>query len=95
MGRILSALINGRPLPAAAMDGKTNSWGCYFVASPEEGLSLTLVLPAGDTPQLRIIDQLDGLPSLEGAAPEPRPADLMPTPTLPFDSSTLVGRTYP
>ena len=55
---------------------------------------MTLKLAVAGPVRINLIDQTDWLPSFPGMAITPRSADVMPTPFLFFDSSTLVRKTF-
>lgn len=92
--RILGSAVNGReiePRPAGMPD---SPWALYYVGDSRDGVDLSLVLRRGERPAFRVVDQSDGLPSLDESRFPARPARFMPSPALMLDSSTLVGKTF-
>lgn len=55
-------------------------------------IELTLKVPASQTPTLKVVDVTETLP--EFLSFRPRPPELMPSPALRFDSSTLASKTF-
>ena len=99
--RVLDASVNGKKIPSRGRrsnrEGRpadARSWQLTYVGLPREGITLTLTVPASQTPTLRVVDQSDGLPDVPGLVVRPRPQDRMPSPRVLFDSSTLVSRTF-
>ncbi len=93
-GEIRHAKLNGKPLAPGAGAGGAARWALVYSGLPKEGLDLTLEVSAREPLAIRVTDQTDGLPSLDGIQIHPRPESLMPSPTAPFDSSTLVSKTF-
>jgi len=93
-GRILGALINGKEVTAQPGGENDGGWGVYYVGAPDSTVELTLVTRREEKLSLRVVDQSDGFPASGGAPYPPRPPDLMPSPALIFDSSTLVSRVF-
>jgi hypothetical protein len=94
---VVAATLEGRKVQVNEMDKRNKVWGLVYLALPTEGIELDLTLNASETPQLTVIDQSDGLPSIPGFHFEPRPSDRMALPTVwPFFASTLlVSRVFP
>jgi hypothetical protein len=88
---VLEARFSGKKVAGQTRNGSTR---IYYVGIPEGGLMLELRLPSTANPDLRVVAQCDGLPTLPGISYEPRPEALMPAPWPPFDSSTLIAKTY-
>jgi hypothetical protein len=89
---VLDATVDGKP--AAGEDGR---WALTYWALPAEGLEFTLTIKVGQPLKLRVIDRTDGLPSVGDATLAPRPADLLPAPSLGrarFGNATLVSRSF-
>ncbi len=96
-GEILEAKVNGKPAghePNTAVVGPWPPWALFYSGLPKEGITLTVEIQAQQPLVLRVTDETSGLPSLEGAAPRPRPDTFMPSPTAPFDSTTLVSKRF-
>lgn len=91
--RLLDASINGRKIDSPSSENA--KWRLVCVGFPEEGFKLTLRLASSTPPVLTVVDQHDGLPSLPGRVITPRPDDLMPSPSVPMDSSSLVVKRFP
>jgi peptidase M28-like protein len=94
---VLAATLGGRKVQLNEVDKRNKVWGIVYVAMPAEGIELDLTLNASESPQLTVIDQSDGLPSLPRFHVESRPNDRMSLPvTWPFfDSTVLVSHRYP
>ncbi len=94
---VLAATIEGRKVQANEVDKRNKVWGIVYVAMPAGGIELDLTLNASESPQLTVIDQSDGLPSLPRFQVESRPNDRMALPVAwPFfDSTVLVSHMYP
>jgi hypothetical protein len=94
---VLAATLEGRKVQVNEVDKRNKVWGIVYVALPVGGIELDLTLNASESPQLTVIDQSDGLPSLPGFHVESRPNDRMSLPVIwPFfDSTVLVSRMYP
>ncbi|MHB8383196.1 MAG: hypothetical protein ACYDC3_12770, partial [Candidatus Binataceae bacterium] len=88
--QVLDSSIDGKSPGAGASDG----YSAWFWGVPPGGFDLTLKLAASGPVRINVIDQSDRLPSFPVPALAPRPADLMPTPFLFFDSSTLIRKTF-
>ena len=58
---------------------KSRDWRVVMVAPPRDGLELTLATVPGQQVKLEILDQDDGLPTVEGEGPAPRPVTLRPS----------------
>jgi len=93
--------VRGAMVLAATVSGKTVSglphesgMQMYYVGIPDGGLVVTLSVPARAHPELQVIAQCDGLPAVLGASYRPRPETLMPSPRPPFDSCTLIAKTF-
>ena len=91
--KVLDASINGRKIDSPSSENV--EWRLVCVGFPEEGFKLTLRLAGSATPVLSVVGQHDGLPSLPGRAITPRPDDLMSSPSVPMDSSSLVVKKFP
>ncbi len=93
-------IARGVEVMASSIDGKSpgigasNGYSAWFWGVPDGGFDLTLKLGTTGPVRINVIDQTDWLPSFPGMAITPRSADLMPTPFLFFDSSTLVRKTF-
>ncbi|OFV79476.1 MAG: hypothetical protein A2Y78_05020 [Acidobacteria bacterium RBG_13_68_16] len=92
---VLRGSVNGKPLPEPNTPEKRKNWQLRYTAPPPEGVELTMSVRAAGAPSLVLTDVADGLPEVSGTSLRPRPAGLMPSPSVPFDSSTLVTRTLP
>ena len=90
---VLRGSVNGKPLPDSIAHEKRKEWQLRYTAPPPEGVELTLSVRTAGELSLVLTDVVDGLPEVGGASLRPRPADLMPSPSVLFDSSTLVTRT--
>ena len=90
---VLRGSVNGKSLPEPNTPEKRKEWQLRYTAPPPEGVELTLSVRAAGELSLVLTDVADGLPEVGGASLRPRPADLMPSPSVLFDSSTLVTRT--
>lgn len=88
-GEIRQAKLNGKPLPRGAAQ-----WALVYAGLPKVGLELTLEASAHEALAIRVIDVTEGLPSLDEIQVRPRPSAFMPSPTAPFDSTTLVSKTF-
>lgn len=90
----------GIEVMASSIDGKSpgagasNGYSAWFWGVPDDGFDLTLKLATSGPVRINLIDQTNWLPSFPGMAITPRSPDLMPTPFLFFDSSTLVRKTF-
>ena len=91
--KVQEAAVNGRKIGGASASGVL-SRGLVYTAPPEEGIVLNLEVKASDPLALKVVAVSPGLPEIRGSAIQPRPDDLMPSPMLPFDSSTLVVKTF-
>jgi hypothetical protein len=91
---VLAATLEGRKVQVNEVDKRNKVWGIVYVVLPVGGIELDLTLNASESPQLTVIDQSDGLPSLPGFHVESRPNDRMSLPVIwPFfDSTVLVSR---
>ncbi|MFZ1888992.1 MAG: M20/M25/M40 family metallo-hydrolase [Candidatus Binataceae bacterium] len=93
-------IARGVEVMASSIDGKSpgigasNGYSAWFWGVPDGGFDLTLKLGTTGPVRINLIDQTDWLPSFPGMPIIPRSADLMPTPFLFFDSSTLVRTTF-
>ena len=88
---LLDAAINGKKVGDV---GRKGGLRMYYVGIPEDGLLLTVTFPLKANPELRVIAQSEGLPDIPTARFTPRPAHLMPAPWPPFDSSSMVAKTF-
>jgi Peptidase family M28 len=88
--RVLDGAVDGK----SAGGGPGNGWEAWFWGVPASGFDLTLKLAAGGPVRLTVIDQTRGLPAFAGLAIAPRPSDVMPSPVVFFDDSTLVRKTF-
>jgi len=93
-GRVLEADLNGKKLSNTGDAAGAEGWGIIYSGTPEQGLVLTLKVPASQTPTLTVVDISGTLPEFPGLTILPRPPDLMPSPALRFDSCTLVSKTF-
>jgi peptidase M28-like protein len=93
-GQVLDAHVNDKPVPQETSAGPDPKWGLLYTNVPAQGIVLTLDVKANEPLTLRVTDQADGLPQIAGTSIQPRPADVMPSPSVPFDSTTLVSKTY-
>jgi hypothetical protein len=93
-------IARGVEVIASSIDGKSpstaasNGYSAWFWSVPDGGFDLVLKLGTTGPVRINLIDQTDWLPNFPGMAITPRSADLMPTPFLFFDSSTLVRKTF-
>jgi hypothetical protein len=94
-GEVLGGTVNGKPLPEPNTPEKRKEWQLWYTAPPPEGVDLALFLRATGASSLVVTDVTAGLPEVGDALLKPRPPDLMPSPSVPFDSATLVTRTFP
>jgi hypothetical protein len=92
---VLEAQVNGKQVPNVHGRAGARTWRLTYVGVPKEGVTVSLTVPASQAPTIRVIDQADGLPEMPGLSFRPRPDTLMPSPRVPFDSSTLVSKTFP
>lgn len=92
--KVQEASINGQKSEAASPASGVLGRGLIYTAPPEAGIVLNLELKASDPLALKVVAVIPGLPEIGGAAFRPRPGDLMPSPMTPFDSSTLVVKTF-
>jgi hypothetical protein len=98
--KVLEADVDGRriTMPAAGPVDGPEHWSLVYVAAPQDGLMLTLKVPASQTPVLTVVDQTQGLPRSVGPGVEqfrPRPDDIMPSPRWDWlDSSLLVAKAF-
>ncbi|MGE5325749.1 MAG: M20/M25/M40 family metallo-hydrolase [Deltaproteobacteria bacterium] len=90
-GTVLEGSVGGKLIPASGQ--KPGNWGLVLVGAPESGATLVLHLKSVQPLAIRVSDQTDGLPDLQSDPFKPRPASFMPAPG-PFDSSTLVSKTF-
>jgi len=88
--RILDSSVEGKSPGAGTSDG----YSAWFWGVPDGGFDLTLKLAEAGPVRINLIDQSESLPSFPGMAIIPRSADVMPTPFLFFDSSTLIRKTF-
>ncbi len=88
---VLGGIANGVRLP----EPKRKAWQLEFTAPPPEGVDLTLSMNVVGELSLVVTDVADGLPAVDGVPLPPRPPQLMRSPSVLFDSSTLVTRTFP
>ncbi len=91
--KVLGAAVNGKQAGTSAAPDQTN-WGLVYTNVPERGFLLDLTVEGGANPEVRLVDQSDGLPPISDRPLPSRPHHLMPSPAVPFDSSTLVSRTF-
>jgi hypothetical protein len=92
--RVLEAAVNGKRVPNEGFSPGAPSWRLTYVGLPRQGVVLTLTVSASEAPVLKVIDQSERLPDIPGITQTPRPDDLMPSPRVLFDSSTLVSKTF-
>jgi len=92
--KVLGSSIGGESSASSSAAGPSDGYSAWFWGAPEDGFDLTLKLAAPGPVRINVIDQSDWLPSLPGMAITPRPPNLMPTPLLFFDSTTLVRKTF-
>ncbi len=92
-GEVLEGTVEGKPVPPSVALAHRGLWGFAYVGVPDEGITLGLHVKAQQPLTVRVVDQTNGLPALAGNAFQPRPAAFMPAPG-PFDSSTLVSKTF-
>jgi hypothetical protein len=90
---VLRGTVNGRPLPEPRAPEKRTEWQLRYTAPAREGVELTLSVRAPGEISLVLTDVTDRLPDVGGAPLRPRPAGLMPSPSVLFDSATLVTTT--
>jgi hypothetical protein len=93
--RVLAATVGGKEIARPPSASDETGWGLYYVGLPENGPILSLVVRRTDNPVIRIVAQFDGFPAFVETSFPPRPDYFMPSPTLMFDSATLVSRTHP
>jgi hypothetical protein len=92
---VLGGTVNGRPLPVPNTPAKRSDWQLRFTAPPPEGVEVALSLAARGERSLVLTGVSDGLPDAGGKRLLPRPPELMPSPSVRFDSSTLVTTRIP
>lgn len=92
-GEVLEGTVEGKPIPPSVGLAHRGLWGFAYVGVPDQGITLGLHVKAQQPLTVRVVDQTNGLPALHGDVFKPRPAEFMPAPG-PFDSSTLVSRTF-
>ncbi len=99
--RVLWIEVRGPAVREAAIGGKKagtlpreGPLKMYFAGVPAGGLTLDLTCVGPENPDLRVVAQCDGLPKIPGASYKPRPAHLMPSPSMPFDSTTMISRSF-
>ncbi len=92
--KVTEASVNGKPIPPSDANSHGGNWGFYYAGLPEKGIILGLSVKPSQPLELKIVDQSDGLPDIPGVSFKPRPHDLMPAPWPPFDSSTLVSKSF-
>jgi hypothetical protein len=90
--KVLAAKVSGKEISGLPRESGVQM---YYVGIPDGGLLAELSVPASANPELRVIAQCDGLPTVTGASYRPRPETLMPSPRLMFDSCTLIAKTFP
>jgi Peptidase family M28 len=89
-GEVLSAAVDGKPLPARATTTEPQKiWNFYYFAPPKDGIEL--VLETKSTPPLavRVVDESYGLPRLDDVTFKDRPAHMMPVPFFRSDFSLV------
>lgn len=91
-GQVVQARLNGQRVREET--SPHHPWSLIYTNLPATGVDLTLDVQAGEPVTLRVTDQSDGLPQIPGLTFQPRPADLMPSPAVPFDSTALVSKTF-
>jgi hypothetical protein len=87
---ILDSSIDGKSPGGGPSDGYSG----WFWGAPDGGFDLTIKLVKAGPIMVNVLDQSDWLPSFPEMSITPRPSDVMPTPFLFFDSSTLVRKTF-
>ncbi len=92
-GEVLEGSVEGKSIPSEAALAHRGKWGFAYVGVPDQGITLALHVKAQQPLTVRVADQTSGLPVLPGDPFLPRPAEFMPAPG-PFDSSTLVSKTF-
>ncbi|HET7840423.1 MAG TPA: M20/M25/M40 family metallo-hydrolase [Terriglobia bacterium] len=92
-GEVLEGSVEDKPIPSGVALAHRGLWGFAYVGVPDEGITLALHVKAQQPLTVRVVDQTSGLPVLPGESFQPRPAEFMPAPG-PFDSSTLVSKTF-
>jgi hypothetical protein len=89
--KVLAATISGKKVSGLPRESGVQM---YYVGIPDGGLAVELSVPAGANPELQVVAQCDGLPSVAGASYRPRPETVMPSPRLSFNSCTLIAKTF-
>jgi hypothetical protein len=89
--KVLAATISGKKVSGLPQESGVQM---YYVGIPNGGLAVGLSVPARANPELRVIAQCDGLPTITGASYRPRPETVMPSPRLSFNSCTLIAKTF-
>jgi len=92
--RVLEADLNGKPITYAGTPPPAGAWEVEYTAPPKDGFLLTLQVKPSDPVTVRLVAVSDGLPYIPGASFKPRPDELMPSPSVSFDSCTLVSKTF-
>jgi Peptidase family M28 len=93
-GRVLKARVNDQPVREDTSSAGVRRWGLVYTNLPAQGMDVILEVNNGEPVTLRVTDQADGLPQIMNASFQPRPAGLMASPAVPFDSTTLVSKTF-
>jgi hypothetical protein len=78
----------------SARDRESDGYTAWFWNVPETGFDLSLRLAQSGPVRVTVIDQTNDLPPAAIAGFRPRPADVMPSPFVFFDSATLVRKLY-
>ena len=90
--RVLEADLNGKPITYIGTPPLAGAWELEYTAPPKDGFLLTLQVKASDPLTVRLVTVADGLPQIPGVSFKSRPDELMPSPSVPFDSCTLVSK---
>jgi hypothetical protein len=93
---VLQAVINGKHVqngPTRTPAELKNGWGFTYYALPEDGIELVIQSRSTGPLDVKVVDESYGVPEIPGRAPQPRPANTMPS-AFPYSSSTLVGKSF-
>jgi hypothetical protein len=85
---------HGKQISPADAFPHSKDWNLIYWNIPDEGLAVSLQLPTGPV-DMTVFAISDGLPPLPGNVPlQPRPDDLIPSPSFCFDHETFIQKSF-
>lgn len=94
---VLSASVNGRPVAGGNTDARGGAGKFLrlsYAAPPAEGLELSLEVNASRPLKLVVQDISYELPQVHGFDIRPRPAHLMPSPSIRASDTTIISKSF-